>query len=268
MDIHGGAGVMKDVGAEKLFRDASIWTHLAGDSVQRTGRRDLGQVRFQSVSYPGMASGRRSLGPPAVSCQLGRCPGQPGISFDERPRPWRVTGVGGVAASGDVRPRNALMVSSSRHGCRETADKVVQPLQGLRSGSICAPVSVERRTSAKKPTATVWMSLWCARSHRALLGDRVQSRFRFRVCRSSHHARPTARAARLAFEAARQTSREGDCRPQAGRASGHRVGVLGAVREVAEQFPDVTRTKNVDAVPWSSSGPATLRRDLRVECVR
>ena len=35
MDIHGGAGVMRDVGAEKLFRDASIWTHLAGDSVQR-----------------------------------------------------------------------------------------------------------------------------------------------------------------------------------------------------------------------------------------
>ncbi|MPZ88793.1 MAG: hypothetical protein GEU81_12110 [Nitriliruptorales bacterium] len=35
MDIHGGAGVMKDVGAEKLVRDACIWTHLAGDSVQR-----------------------------------------------------------------------------------------------------------------------------------------------------------------------------------------------------------------------------------------
>jgi alkylation response protein AidB-like acyl-CoA dehydrogenase len=35
MDVHGGAGVMKDVGAEKLVRDAAIWTHLAGDSVQR-----------------------------------------------------------------------------------------------------------------------------------------------------------------------------------------------------------------------------------------
>ena len=35
MDIHGGAGVMKDVGAEKLVRDAAIWTHLAGDAVQR-----------------------------------------------------------------------------------------------------------------------------------------------------------------------------------------------------------------------------------------
>jgi alkylation response protein AidB-like acyl-CoA dehydrogenase len=35
MDLHGGAGVMKDVGAEKLFRDAAIWTHLASDNVQR-----------------------------------------------------------------------------------------------------------------------------------------------------------------------------------------------------------------------------------------
>ncbi|OGA46764.1 MAG: hypothetical protein A3G24_14230 [Betaproteobacteria bacterium RIFCSPLOWO2_12_FULL_62_13] len=36
MDIHGGAGVVTmDAGAEKLVRDAVIWTHLAGDSVQR-----------------------------------------------------------------------------------------------------------------------------------------------------------------------------------------------------------------------------------------
>jgi acyl-CoA dehydrogenase len=36
MDIHGGAGAMEmDAGAEKLTRDAVIWTHLAGDSVQR-----------------------------------------------------------------------------------------------------------------------------------------------------------------------------------------------------------------------------------------
>ncbi len=36
LDIHGGAGVvMMDAGAEKLVRDAGIWTHLAGDSVQR-----------------------------------------------------------------------------------------------------------------------------------------------------------------------------------------------------------------------------------------
>ena len=35
MDIHGGAGVMKDVGVEKLVRDAIVWTHLAGDAVQR-----------------------------------------------------------------------------------------------------------------------------------------------------------------------------------------------------------------------------------------
>jgi alkylation response protein AidB-like acyl-CoA dehydrogenase len=36
LDIHGGAGVvMMDAGAEKLVRDAVIWTHLAGDSVQR-----------------------------------------------------------------------------------------------------------------------------------------------------------------------------------------------------------------------------------------
>ena len=36
MDIHGGAGVHAiSRGAEKLQRDAVIWTHLAGDSVQR-----------------------------------------------------------------------------------------------------------------------------------------------------------------------------------------------------------------------------------------
>ncbi|MCC7485491.1 MAG: acyl-CoA/acyl-ACP dehydrogenase [Burkholderiales bacterium] len=36
LDIHGGAGAMEmDPGAEKLARDAVIWTHLAGDSVQR-----------------------------------------------------------------------------------------------------------------------------------------------------------------------------------------------------------------------------------------
>ncbi|OGA50403.1 MAG: hypothetical protein A3F74_27345 [Betaproteobacteria bacterium RIFCSPLOWO2_12_FULL_62_58] len=36
LDIHGGAGVMTiDAGAEKLVRDAVIWTHNVGDSVQR-----------------------------------------------------------------------------------------------------------------------------------------------------------------------------------------------------------------------------------------
>ena len=36
MDIHGGAGVAQmDPRVDKLARDAIIWTHLAGDSVQR-----------------------------------------------------------------------------------------------------------------------------------------------------------------------------------------------------------------------------------------
>jgi alkylation response protein AidB-like acyl-CoA dehydrogenase len=36
MDIHGGAGgLTMDAGVDKLVRDAIIWTHLAGDSVQR-----------------------------------------------------------------------------------------------------------------------------------------------------------------------------------------------------------------------------------------
>ena len=35
MDIHGGAGCAMDPGADKLVRDGIIWTHLAGDSVQR-----------------------------------------------------------------------------------------------------------------------------------------------------------------------------------------------------------------------------------------
>ena len=48
MDVHGGAGVMKDVGAEKLARDAAVWTHLAGDSVQRmkvVSRQERGGAR-------------------------------------------------------------------------------------------------------------------------------------------------------------------------------------------------------------------------------
>jgi acyl-CoA dehydrogenase len=35
MDIHGGAGCQMDRSADKLVRDGFIWSHLAGDSVQR-----------------------------------------------------------------------------------------------------------------------------------------------------------------------------------------------------------------------------------------
>jgi alkylation response protein AidB-like acyl-CoA dehydrogenase len=35
MDIHGPEGAMMNQGVDKLVRDAMIWTHLAGDSVQR-----------------------------------------------------------------------------------------------------------------------------------------------------------------------------------------------------------------------------------------
>ena len=35
MEIHGGAGCTMDRRVDKLVRDALIWTHLAGDSVQR-----------------------------------------------------------------------------------------------------------------------------------------------------------------------------------------------------------------------------------------
>jgi acyl-CoA dehydrogenase len=35
MEIHNAAGFTMDVGADKLVRDGIIWTHLAGDSVQR-----------------------------------------------------------------------------------------------------------------------------------------------------------------------------------------------------------------------------------------
>jgi alkylation response protein AidB-like acyl-CoA dehydrogenase len=43
MDIHGAAGGQMDRQIEKLVRDAMIWTHLAGDSVQRlrTVRRHI-----------------------------------------------------------------------------------------------------------------------------------------------------------------------------------------------------------------------------------
>ena len=35
MEIHGGAGGLMDRTADKLVRDGFIWSHLAGDSVQR-----------------------------------------------------------------------------------------------------------------------------------------------------------------------------------------------------------------------------------------
>ena len=35
MDIHGAAGDGMDADADKLVRDGIIWTHLAGDSMQR-----------------------------------------------------------------------------------------------------------------------------------------------------------------------------------------------------------------------------------------
>jgi alkylation response protein AidB-like acyl-CoA dehydrogenase len=35
MDIHGPEGAMMNLAVDKLVRDAMIWTHLAGDSVQR-----------------------------------------------------------------------------------------------------------------------------------------------------------------------------------------------------------------------------------------
>ena len=35
MDIHGGMGCTMDRRADKLVRDAMIWSHLAGDTVQR-----------------------------------------------------------------------------------------------------------------------------------------------------------------------------------------------------------------------------------------
>ena len=35
MDIHGAAGFTMDALANKLVRDGIIWTHLAGDAVQR-----------------------------------------------------------------------------------------------------------------------------------------------------------------------------------------------------------------------------------------
>jgi alkylation response protein AidB-like acyl-CoA dehydrogenase len=35
MDIRGGAGCTMDAHADKLARDSIIWSHLAGDTVQR-----------------------------------------------------------------------------------------------------------------------------------------------------------------------------------------------------------------------------------------
>ena len=35
MDIHGAEGCMMNARVDKLVRDAMVWTHLAGDTVQR-----------------------------------------------------------------------------------------------------------------------------------------------------------------------------------------------------------------------------------------
>jgi hypothetical protein len=35
MDVHGSAGGTIDAVAEELLRDGIIWSHLAGDTVQR-----------------------------------------------------------------------------------------------------------------------------------------------------------------------------------------------------------------------------------------
>ncbi len=35
MEVHGAEGCMMNARAEKLTRDAMVWTHLAGDTVQR-----------------------------------------------------------------------------------------------------------------------------------------------------------------------------------------------------------------------------------------
>jgi alkylation response protein AidB-like acyl-CoA dehydrogenase len=35
LDVHGGMGCSVNARAEKLVRDGIIWSHLAGDSVQR-----------------------------------------------------------------------------------------------------------------------------------------------------------------------------------------------------------------------------------------
>jgi alkylation response protein AidB-like acyl-CoA dehydrogenase len=35
MDVHGPEGCMMNARVDKLVRDAMVWTHLAGDTVQR-----------------------------------------------------------------------------------------------------------------------------------------------------------------------------------------------------------------------------------------
>jgi len=49
MEIYDRAGAPMDRGIDKLVRDTFIWSHLAGDSVQRlkVARRALSQQPFQ-----------------------------------------------------------------------------------------------------------------------------------------------------------------------------------------------------------------------------
>jgi alkylation response protein AidB-like acyl-CoA dehydrogenase len=57
MDIHGGAGVMMmSARAEKLARDAFIWTHIAGDSAQR-----MRAVRHLVKGIEAQESGHRKI---------------------------------------------------------------------------------------------------------------------------------------------------------------------------------------------------------------
>ena len=51
MDIHGAEGCMINARVDKLVRDAMIWTHLAGDSVQRL--RTIKRLTKQSSAVSG-----------------------------------------------------------------------------------------------------------------------------------------------------------------------------------------------------------------------
>src|SRR5690606_2978906 len=80
MELHGAAGYTVDAHAAKLVRDAIIWSHLAGDSVQRM--KVVRQLARSSpsgacrISPLGKSSSTRTAGSPPPR----RCP--------ERRRSW------------------------------------------------------------------------------------------------------------------------------------------------------------------------------------
>lgn len=177
--------------------------------------------------------------------------GGPVFRFDERP-----AGHGAYLASGESLPAETVKAAERADGVLLGAmdvarlpTEVVQPLQGLRKRlNLCA--SLRRARPLGQEADGDRMDVLVVRE----ITQGFYSGIEYKVDSDSACAvrvitrDATARAARLAFEAARQRRGKVTAVHKLGALRVTESVFLGAVREVAEQFPDVTcDTKNVDA---------------------